>query len=65
MSWLKYFIAILPTKYERVWYFVRRLRLSYHMDTQSLVAAGRSFANVSDYAKIMEEMHSETQGVAI
>ncbi len=42
--------SILDTGYERVHYFVRGLKLSLCMSTQSLVAAGRSFVKVSDHA---------------
>lgn len=32
------------------------------MSTQSLVVMGRSFAEVSDHAQLMEEMHREACG---
>lgn len=43
----------------------RGLGLPLRMDTQSLVATGRSFVEVYNYSQTMEEMHCEVQGGTI
>lgn len=57
----KYETSILDTKYERVRCFVRGLRLPIRMATQSLVVIGRTFAKVSEHAKVMKEIHRESR----
>lgn len=52
-------ISILTSEYERARCFVRGLTLSIHMSTQSLVAAGRSFVQISDHAQLIKEMPHE------
>ncbi|XP_049400026.1 uncharacterized protein LOC125864110 isoform X3 [Solanum stenotomum] len=53
---------ILPTEEERVRCFVRGLRLQLRIETQSLVSAGRSFLDVVDHARTIEQLRREAQG---
>lgn len=53
--------TILPTEYEWIWYFVRGLRLSLCMATQSLVVIGKFFVEVSCYAHTMKDIHHNAQ----
>lgn len=57
----RYVITILSIKYEQIQYFIQGLRLPLCMATQTLVAAGRSFIEVSNYAYTMEKMHQDAQ----
>ncbi|KAH0671324.1 hypothetical protein KY285_024119 [Solanum tuberosum] len=52
---------ILPTEEERVRCFVRGLRLQLRIETQSLVSAGRSFLDVVDHARTIEQLRREAQ----
>lgn len=48
---------ILDTEYQRVCFFMRGLGLPIRMATQRLVFLGRTFAEILDYARVMEVMH--------
>ncbi|XP_015169465.1 uncharacterized protein [Solanum tuberosum] len=53
---------ILPTKEETVRCFVRGLRLQLRIETQSLVSAGRSFLDVVDNVRTIEQLCHEAKG---
>lgn len=57
--------SIFNTKYERICYFVRGLRHLIRMATQCLVATGRTFVEVLDHAKVIEEMHCKSHEAVI
>lgn len=48
--------SIMGIKYERIYCFVRGLRLPLRISTQSLVVVDSSFSNVSNHAQVMEEI---------
>ncbi|XP_015169165.1 uncharacterized protein [Solanum tuberosum] len=56
---------ILPTEEERVRCFVRGLRLQLRIQTQSLVSAGRSFLDVVDHVRTIEQLRREAQGASL
>ncbi|KAK6791452.1 hypothetical protein RDI58_010533 [Solanum bulbocastanum] len=56
---------ILPTKEERVQWFVHWLRLQLQIETRSMVCTGHSFLDVVDHAHTIEELRHKTKRAAI
>lgn len=56
-----YATSILETRCERVRCFIEGLIPPIRMATQSLVVAGRTFAEVSDHTSVIEKMHRESR----
>lgn len=49
--------SILNTEYDRVFYFIRRLKLPINMSTQSLVIVDRCYVEVLDHSRVIEEIY--------
>ncbi|WMV37689.1 hypothetical protein MTR67_031074 [Solanum verrucosum] len=54
---------ILPTEQKRTFCFVHGLRLQLCIKTESMASMGRSFLDVIDHTRTMEEIHRKAQGV--
>lgn len=50
---------MIVTEYKIVHYFVKGLKFSICMSTQSMVILGGSFVEVSEYDRLMEEIRHE------
>lgn len=52
---------ILPTQWEKVHCFVCGLMLQLRIDTESMASADKSFLDIVDHVRSMEELHREAQ----
>lgn len=58
----RYAISILTTAEERTYYFVQRLRPPLRIRTHSLVSLGRSYLDIMDHARSIEQFSCEALG---
>lgn len=58
----QYTITILPTEDEQIHYFVHRLRPQFKIHMHSLVKSIRSYLDIIDHARSLEQFSHEAQG---
>lgn len=58
----RYAIAILPSEEERIHYFMQGLRPQLRMGTHALVTSGRSFLDIIDHSRSLEQISREAKG---
>lgn len=51
---------ILPTKHERMYYFIKVLRLQHNLSIKSIVSLHRSFLDIVNHAYIMKDLHHKS-----